>query len=90
MPSRPREALEGWGDDLENAGKGGQPKNAGQAGSEPRLGKIQCKPAPDAQDRLRRLFTLLFRHETGHLPPESADNPASGGPAARNRGEEEN
>ena len=31
-------------------------------GPQLRLAGIDCKPAPDAEDRLRRLFTILIRH----------------------------
>ena len=27
---------------------------------------INCNPAPDAEDRLRRLFTLLLEHTAGN------------------------
>ena len=40
----------------------GKPKNPRYAGPEPRIGRIECRPAPDAEDRLRRLFTLLAGH----------------------------
>ena len=43
----------------------GKPKNPRYAGPEPRIGKIECHPAPDAEDRLRRLFTLLASHFAG-------------------------
>ena len=39
-----------------------KPKNPRYAGPEPRIGRIECNPAPDAEDRLRRLFTLLAGH----------------------------
>ncbi len=28
------------------------------------LAGIDCNPAPDAEDRLRRIFTILLRHAT--------------------------
>ena len=34
---------------------------SGRAGPEPRVVRIDCNPGPDAEDRLRRLFTLLVR-----------------------------
>ena len=42
-----------------------KPRNSSRA--EPELGvvRIRCNPAPDAQDRLRRLFTLLVKYATG-------------------------
>ena len=33
-------------------------------GSQLKLAGIDCKPAPDAEDRLRRIFTILLRHAT--------------------------
>ena len=30
--------------------------------TDPRVVSVDCKPAPDVEDRLRRLFTLLLRH----------------------------
>ena len=38
-----------------------KPMKSGRAGPEPRVVRIDCNPGPDAQDRLRRLFTLLVR-----------------------------
>ena len=29
-----------------------------------KLARIDCNPAPDAEDRLRRIFTILLRHAT--------------------------
>ena len=31
-------------------------------GPQLKLAGIDCNPAPDAEDRLRRLFTILIRH----------------------------
>lgn len=42
-----------------------KPKTPSYAGPEPRIGRIEFSPAPDAQDRLRRLFTLLASHLPG-------------------------
>ena len=41
------------------------PKNSSRAGPELGVVRIHCNPAPDAQDRLRRLFTLLVKYATG-------------------------
>ena len=38
-----------------------KPTKSGRAGPEPRVVRIDCNPGPDAEDRLRRLFTLLVR-----------------------------
>ena len=39
-----------------------RPKTPGRDAGELRVVAINCNPAPDAQDRLRRLFTLLLKH----------------------------
>ena len=39
-----------------------------------RVVAINCNPGPDAQDRLRRLFTILLRYaaeDVGRQPPAS-------------------
>ena len=43
----------------------GKLKTPRYAGPEPRIGRIEFNPAPDAEDRLRRLFTLLASHLPG-------------------------
>jgi hypothetical protein len=46
------------------------------ASDELRVVSITCKPAPDAQDRLRRLFTLLLEltaEESQPQPPAGRD-----------------
>ena len=40
-------------------------KNPGGDFPELKVVGIRCNPAPDAQDRLRRLFTLLLEHTAG-------------------------
>ena len=49
----------------------GQDKKARTAGKAPelRVVGVEFKPAPDAQDRLRRLFTIL----AGHFDERDAD-----------------
>ena len=62
----------------------GRPKGSGTDSPELRVVAIHCNPAPDAQDRLRRLFTLLLEHTA-----ESAeDAPAEDPPAADHAGED--
>ena len=39
-----------------------QSKIGDRAPGELRVVAISCKPAPDSQDRLRRLFTILLEH----------------------------
>ena len=43
-----------------------KPRKPRYAGPEPRIGRIDFNPAPDAEDRLRRLFTLLAKHIAGN------------------------
>ena len=38
-----------------------KPIESGRAGTELRVVRIDCDPGPDAEDRLRRLFTLLVK-----------------------------
>ena len=42
-----------------------------------RIVGIDCDPGPDAQDRLRRLFTLLVEHATKDRVPLSEADPPS-------------
>ena len=44
-------------------------KRRGRAGPEPRIVEITYAPTVDAQDRLRRLFTLLVRRATQDKAP---------------------
>ena len=43
-----------------------KPKTPRYAGPEPLIDRIEFSPAPDAEDRLRRLFTLLASHLTAN------------------------
>ena len=54
-------------------------KNSGdRAPGELRVVAIHSNPAPDAQDRLRRLFTLLLEHTArDRQTATDADSPAS-------------
>ena len=44
--------------------KPNKPRKSSRDGAELRVVRIRSKPTPDAQDRLRRLFTLLVRYAT--------------------------
>ena len=60
-----------------------KPEKRDGAPGELRVVAINCNPAPDAEDRLRRLFTLLLEHVAGErrTAPEdetSADAPYAG------------
>ena len=50
---------------MEDAKKKNRRKRTGCAAPEMRVVGIDFNPAPDAEDRLRRLFTLLASHFVG-------------------------
>ena len=64
-----------------------KPKNPRYAGPEPRIGRIECNPAPDAEDRLRRLFTLLAGHLASADMTESEPDAADQVPPAEDQDE---
>ena len=68
-------------DDLANTGNRGKPKSSRHTGPEPKLGRILSNPAPDAEDRLRRLFTLLAGHLAGEGATETEQAAPGGVPA---------
>ena len=45
--------------DTKKPGKPGKPR---RADPEPRVVRIEFNPGPDAEDRLRRVFTILVNH----------------------------
>lgn len=67
-----------------------QSKTSDRAPGELRIVAINCNPAPDAQDRLRRLFTLLLEHTVRDRQiATDEDSPANATPAdARPEGED--
>ena len=58
---------------MADASKRNKPSKSSRDGPELGVVRVQSKPAPDAQDRLRRLFTLLVRYATadGTTAPET-------------------
>ncbi len=56
-------------------------KNPGGDTPELRVVGIDLNPAPDAEDRLRRLFTILVKHVTrdGAAPPKQESSLENGG-----------
>ena len=48
-----------------------QPKIHSKASTELRVVAVNCNPAPDAQDRLRRLMSILIRHAVKDRKAES-------------------
>ena len=64
--------------------KSGQkrPKSSGRTGPELRVARVDFNPGPDAEDRLRRLFTLLVEYTTrDKLPEPKQDSPSDGLPS---------
>ena len=60
--------------DLNDSKSKARPKNSGKDSLELRVVGIHFNPAPDAQDRLRRIFTILLEHAAGErqAAPEDA------------------
>ena len=57
-----------------------KPKSAKRGVSELEVVSIDFNPGPDAQDRLRRLFTLLVKYATKDmLPAPNADSSSEDG-----------
>ena len=83
-PSRSSARKRDESNDLNDSTSRARPKIRSRASTdELRVVAINCNPAPDAQDRLRRLFTLLLEHaarERQAAPDE--DSPADSLPAA--------
>ena len=64
--------------------KSGQkrPKSPRRTGPEPRVVRVDCNPGPDAEDRLRRLFTLLVKYAArDRVPALAKDSPSDASPA---------
>ena len=55
-------------------------KSSGGDSPELRVVEINYNPAPDAEDRLRRLFTILVKHAArdGRFPPRTDPSPEDG------------
>ena len=47
-----------------------RPKKSGRTGPAPTIVEVRRNPAPDAQERLRRVFTILAKHAVGDGVPE--------------------
>ncbi len=58
-----------------------KPKRPAKESPELRVVSIDFNPGPDAQDRLRRLFTLLVKYAVRdrQLPPRADSSPDGGG-----------
>ena len=56
-----------------------RPNHSSRDGPEVGAVRIRSKPTPDAQDRLRALFTLLVRYATaGGTKPAETHSPGDG------------
>ena len=65
--------------DLNDSKSKARPKNSGKDSLELRVVGTHFNPAPDAQDRLRRIFTILLEHAAGErqAAPEDASADAT-------------
>ena len=66
--------------DLNNPKSKPRPKNSGKDSPELRVVGIHFNPAPDAQDRLHRIFTILLEHAAGEREAAPEDAPADATP----------
>ena len=66
-----------------------KPKRPGREAPDIGVVRVACNPGPDAQDRLRRLFSLLVKYATKdrQAAPEK-DSPSDAPPAEDHAGEE--
>ena len=81
-PRLHRRRRDRWKNDMENAKSQDKPKGSSRGGPELGVVSIDFNPGPDAQDRLRRLFTLLVKYATkDKLSPSDTDSPSKDDPA---------
>ena len=64
--------------------KRGRRRRSCREGPRLKLAGIDCNPAPDAEDRLRRLFTILLRLVVDDPPPPGTDPSPDGGGQGEN------
>ena len=66
-----------------------KPKISGRGAPDIVVVRVASNPGPDAEDRLRRLFSLLIKYATKdrQAAPEK-DSPSGASPAEDNAGEE--
>ena len=50
---------------MAKARKSDRPKKSGRSGPKPTVVEVRCSPAPDAQERLRKIFTILAKRTAG-------------------------
>ena len=51
-------------------------KKDGRTGPAPTVVEVLCHPAADAQERLRKIFTILAKHTAGDGVPELEEDSA--------------
>ena len=77
---------------MKDKDKKGQNRKRRDAGDAPEIGVVRVfsNPGPDAEDRLRRLLSLMVRYATrdGQAPPEQ-DSPSDAPDAGDHREAEE-
>ena len=56
--------------------KSDRPKKSGRSGPKPTVVEVRCIPAPDAQERLRKIFMILAKHAAGDGLPELEEGSA--------------
>ena len=68
---------------MEDSKRQRRPKHSGRTGPELRVVGIDCNPGPDAEDRLRHLFTMLVKQAVKHgrPPPQTHSSPDDDGQA---------
>ena len=70
--------------DTKDTNSQNKPKTPAKESPELRVVSIDFNPGPDAQDRLRRLFSLLVKYAVRdrQLPPRADSSPDGGGEEA--------
>ena len=68
---------------MEDSNRQKRPKNSGRTGPELRVTRVDFNPGPDAEDRLRRLFTILVKQAVrdDQRPPQADSSPHNDGEA---------
>ena len=69
-------ALGPWTADMAKIRNSDRKKTDGRSGPAPTVVEVRCIPAPDAQERLRKIFTILARHTAGDGVPELEEDSA--------------
>ena len=75
--------------DMKDKNRQQKPKISGRDSPDLRVAEVRYNPGPDAEDRMRRLFSLLVKYATKdrQAAPEE-DSPSDAPPAEDHAGEE--